>query len=313
MFLEKFTPDKTHVNFFYSENEIFKPIYNYPSNSILPPYTLSNLFTFNNCGLSNKIINEQINNKHIPPLYNINKKQEETENFVNFNINYYNNIYMNRLPIPILPISYDYYPFMLGKKFFGDKSQIYNRKKKQKPFLIKKIKKKKNKNKGKTNKKSISSRQDNDRVKFVRQTLNYYFYNKLTNLIRTNNKIIQKLRKFPEKLINEIAKLNNKKYLNMTLEDLYLNKELYTSIELLNHFEYNLVIINRLIEEKNKEFREKSGVEILLKMKFGDLIKEYLQSAEYKQKMNELNETNGTYFAEKFKYFAINFINNYHN
>ena len=313
MFLEKFIPDKTHVNYFYNENEIFKPIYSYPSNSILQPYKLSNLFAFNNYDLSNNGINQQINNKHTLPFYNINNKQEETENFVNFNINYYNNIYMNRLPIPILPISPIYYPLTLEKNFFGEKYQIYNGKKKQVPFLIKKIKKKKDKNEVKTKKKSKSSRQDNDRVKFVRQTLNYYFYNKIKNLIRPNNTIIQKLRKFPEKLINEIAKLNNKKYLNMTLEDLYLNKELYNSIKLLKSFSYNLVIINRLNEEKNKEFREKSGVEILLKMKFGDLIKEYLQSAEYKQKMNELNKTNGKYFAEKFQYFAINFINNYHN
>ena len=94
----------------------------------------------------------------------------------------------------------------------------------------------------KVNRKNFSSRQDNDRVKFVRQTLNFYIYNKLTNKIKAS-KIKQKLKKFPEKLINEIAKINNKKYLDMTLENLYLNKELYNSKELLKHFEHNLAII----------------------------------------------------------------------
>ena len=147
-------------------------------------------------------------------------------------------------------------------------------------------------------------------MKFVRQTLNFYLYNKLTNIIKSS-KIKQKLKKLPEKLINEIAKLNNKKYLSLTLEDFYTRRELYNSKELLKHFEYNLVIINHLKDEKNKIFLEKYGVEALLKMKFIDLIRIYLQSEQFQQKMNELNENKGAYLSEKFKYFANNFINNY--
>ena len=232
---------------------------------------------------------------------------------MNFNINNYNNLFFNIFSFPILPLPYIYYQFNnFDNKCFEKKCQINKEKKKWIPFSIKKVKKIKNKREKKSNRKSYSSRQDNDRVKFVRQTLNFYLYNKLTNIIKLS-KIKQKLKKFPEKLINEIAKINNKKYLNLTLEDFYTRRELYNSKELLKHFEHNLVIINHIMEENNKNFRETSGVEILLKMKFRDLINQYLKSDEYKQKMTELNKNNGIYFAEKFRYFSDNFINNYQN
>ena len=311
MYPEKYSPNP---NFFSNINENFKLNDNYVSNTIIPSYNITNFYNYNNNrDLSTKNANESITNSNIQSSIDKNKQISETGKILNYNINNYNNLFFNIFSFPILPLPYIYYQFNnFDNKCFEKKCQINKEKKKWIPFSIKKVKKIKNKREKKSNRKSYSSRQDNDRVKFVRQTLNFYLYNKLTNIIKSS-KIKQNLKKFPEKLINEIAKINNKKYLNMTLEDFYIRKELYNSKELLKHFEHNLVIINHIMEENNKNFRETSGVEILLKMKFRDLINQYLQSNEYKQKMTELNKNNGIYFAEKFRYFSDNFINNYQN
>ena len=307
-------PEKnsSNPNFFSNINENFKLNDNYVSNTIIPSYNITNFYNYsNNRDLSTKNANESITNNNIQSSIDKNKQIGETEKILNFNINNYNNLFFNIFSFPILPLPYIYYQFNnFDNKCFEKKCQINKEKKKWIPFSIKKVKKIKNIREKKSNRKSYSSRQDNDRVKFVRQTLNFYLYNKLTNIIKSS-KIKQKLKKFPEKLINEIAKLNNKKYLNLTLEDFYTRRELYNSKELSKHFEYNLVIINHLKDEKNKIFLEKYGVEALLKMKFIDLIRIYLQSEQFQQKMNELNENKGAYLSEKFKYFANNFINNY--
>ena len=315
-------PEKnsSNPNFFSNINENFKLNDNYVSNTIIPSYNITNFYNYsNNRDLSTKNANESISNNNINNIQSSidkNKQIAETEKIINFNINNYNNLYFNIFSIPILPLPYlpyIYYQFNnFDNKCYEKKCEINKEKKKCIPFSIKKVKKIKNIREKKSNRKSYSSRQDNDRVKFVRQTLNFYLYNKLTNIIKSS-KIKQKLKKFPEKLINEIAKINNKKYLNLTLEDFYTRRELYNSKELLKHFEHNLVIINHIMEENNKNFRETSGVEILLKMKFRDIINQYLKSDEYKQKMTELNKNNGIYFAEKFRYFSDNFINNYQN
>ena len=308
MIPETFSSEKLNSNFIYNSNDFFKPYNNYLTSNITSSYKIANFLKyFDNNDFSIKNANKSLINKDILPSIDINKPIIKTEKIVNYNFNNYNNINYNILLNPFLSISYINLYNIFVKKYYGEENKIYKEKKKY--FYIKKIKKNKVK---KANKKSYSSRQDNDRVKFVRQTLNFYLYNKLTNIIKLS-KIKQKLKKFPEKLINEIAKINNKKYLNLTLEDFYTRRELYNSKELLKHFEHNLVIINHIMEENNKNFRETSGVEILLKMKFRDLINQYLKSDEYKQKMTELNKNNGIYFAEKFRYFSDNFINNYQN
>ena len=308
MIPETFSSEKLNSNFIYNSNDFFKPYNNYLTSNITSSYKIANFLKYyDNNELSINNTNKSIINKDILPSIDINKPIIETEKIVNYNFNNYNNINYNILLNPFLSISYINLYNIFVKKYYGEENKIYKEKKKY--FYIKKIKKNKVK---KANKKSYSSRQDNDRVKFVRQTLNFYLYNKLTNIIKLS-KIKQKLKKFPEKLINEIAKINNKKYLNLTLKDFYTRRELYNSKELLKHFEHNLVIINHIMEENNKNFRETSGVEILLKMKFRDIINQYLKSDEYKQKMTELNKNNGIYFAEKFRYFSDNFINNYQN
>ena len=85
------------------------------------------------------------------------------------------------------------------KFFISNETKKIKREKKSLFFLGQK--KKRNKNR----KKFESSRQDNDRTKFVRQVFNSFWYSKLPNIFKKNK--TNKIKKFPQGFINETAKI----------------------------------------------------------------------------------------------------------
>ena len=182
------------------------------------------------------------------------------------------------------------------------KKELVNEKKKEKPikkslfFLGKK--KKRNNNR----KKFESSRQDNDRTKFVRQVFNTYWYGKLPNIFKKNK--TNKIKKFPQGFINETAKIQGQDYLDKSIKYFYTEKKLYKSTEVESYFNYNINFINKLMEGNEKDDLEK-----LFDIKYSDLINEYLESKEF-QKFIESMKIKDIFEANKFKYFAYNFINN---
>jgi len=303
MNFEKFSLMKSYTNDFYNENALFKSFENYPLNSGLFSY----LNYYNYDRLFQKETNEIKTNINIPSIFF--DKNQIFDNYNSINLNRMNFDNVNLIKLPNFPLTYGLSPYNNFEiENIGEKIEIKNEKKKDKLFLIKKTEKLRIIEEKR--KKRFNSRQDNDRVKFVRQILNYYLYQKMMVIIKSYS-IKLKLKKFPEKLINEISQINNKQYLDLTIEELYINKELYNSKKLLKHYEHNLRIINLLYKNKDNEFKEKLGIERLLKMKYKDLINEYLQSNEYKQKIYELNKNNDKYNVEKFKFFANNYIKNY--
>lgn len=159
-------------------------------------------------------------------------------------------------------------------------------------------KKKRNKNR----KKFESSRQDNDRTKFVRQVFNTYWYGKLPNIFKKNK--TNKIKKFPQGFINETAKIRGKDYLDKSIKYFYTEKKLYKPKELESYFNYNINFINKIMEGN-----EKDDLEQLFDIKYTDLINEYLDSKEF-QKFIESMKKKDIFEANKFKYFAENFINN---
>lgn len=159
-------------------------------------------------------------------------------------------------------------------------------------------KKKRNKNR----KKFESSRQDNDRTKFVRQVFNTYWYGKLPNIFKKNK--TNKIKKFPQGFINETAKIRGKDYLDKSIKYFYTEKKLYKQKELESYFNYNINFINKIMEGN-----EKDDLEQLFDIKYTDLINEYLDSREF-QKFIESMKKKDIFEANKFKYFAENFINN---
>ena len=112
-------------------------------------------------------------------------------------------------------------------------------------------KKKRNKNR----KKFESSRQDNDRTKFVRQVFNTYWYGKLPNIFKKNK--TNKIKKFPQGFINETAKIRGQDYLDKSIKYFYSEKKLYKQTELESYFNYNINFINKLMEGNEKDDLEK--------------------------------------------------------
>jgi len=182
------------------------------------------------------------------------------------------------------------------KFFISNETKKIKREKKSVFFLG--LKKKRNKNR----KKFESSRQDNDRTKFVRQVFNSFWYGKLPNIFKKNK--TNKIKKFPQGFINETAKIRGKDYLDKTIKYFYTEKKLYKQKELESYYNYNINFINKMMEGKDKNDLEK-----LFDIKYTDLINEYLESKEFK-KCIELMKKKDSFEANKFQYFAENFINN---
>ena len=159
--------------------------------------------------------------------------------------------------------------------------------------------KKEKKEEIKIKKKCDASRQDNDRTKFIRKTLNIYWYNQIVNAVDQSGK--GRVKKFAERFICRISRIENKEYLDMTLKDFYTKKELYQLCEpkiIKTHFEYNIKII--------EAYKDNPVINNLLSKTFKDLIEEYKSSDKYK----EYSETLIGYKGKKFQYFADNFIVN---
>ena len=148
-------------------------------------------------------------------------------------------------------------------------------------------------------KKCEGSRQDHDRTKFIRKVLNIYWYKQIVDA--TNQSSENHIKKFAEKFIYKISKIENKEYLDMTLKDFYEKKELYQLCEpkiIKSHFEHNIKIIEAL--------KDNPTIDNLLSKKYEDLIREYMDSTEYKK----YTETLYGYKGKKFQYFVKNFISN---
>ena len=181
--------------------------------------------------------------------------------------------------------------------------------KSKKKFICRKIviKEKETMKKGK--KINEPSRQDNVRRMFVRIILNNYYYKKICKTIKIFR--IKKLKKFPGLLIYKVSKIDNKNKMEKTLRDFYADIKLNKKNDAMEkQYEYNLNIIKQLEEDKNKELREKSGLDKLLNIKFKDLIEEFQNSNDYEMEKNEIRKKNVEFEAEKIIKFWDDFIEN---
>lgn len=181
--------------------------------------------------------------------------------------------------------------------------------KSKKKFICRKIviKEKETMKKGK--KINEPSRQDNVRRMFVRIILNNYYYKKICKTIKIFS--IKKLKKFPGLLIYKVSKIDNKNNMEKTLRDFYADIELNQKNYVVEkQYGYNLNIIKQLEEDRNKDIREKSGLEKLLNIKFKDLIEEFQNSNDYEMEKNEIRKKNVEFEAEKIIKFWDDFIEN---
>ena len=146
---------------------------------------------------------------------------------------------------------------------------------------------------------------DNIRRKIKRSFFNKYVIPKLNMILKNNGSNLYFMR-LPQSFVSDICIKNNKKVINMTLSEIFLNEEINvnnTNKDLTNYF-HNLKVINNMDIKENKEFQK------ILNMKFYELFNEYLNSVEFQ--VDEINRLKKKKFENSFisRYISIsrNFI-----
>ena len=145
---------------------------------------------------------------------------------------------------------------------------------------------------------------DNIRVKIKRRFLNHALKDKLNNILKKFG-----CRKcfdfFPKKFSSDIDKVRNKRILNMTLNEIYMNKELYKleKKEGLSKYNRNLDAI------KSNEIKNNEKLKKIFNKTFNQLYEEYINSDIFNiGEINRLKKKYGNDYIERYKILSINLI-----
>ena len=143
---------------------------------------------------------------------------------------------------------------------------------------------------------------DNIRRKIKRAFFNHALVNKLNEKIKKIGLTLY-FEKFPKNFVGDITRNTNKKILNMSLKEIFENKELYGTLELSNYHNNMNILKNEIIIE-NEEINN------ILNKSFSELYEEYINSKEFKiDTINRLKEKKmNDEYIEKYKYFAKNLL-----
>ena len=145
---------------------------------------------------------------------------------------------------------------------------------------------------------------DNIRVKIKRRFLNHALKDKLNNILKKFG-----CRKcfdfFPKKFSSDIDKVRNKRILNMTLKEIYMNKELYKLEKKEGLSKYNRNLDAIISDEiKNNEKLKK-----ILNKTFSQWYEEYINSDIFNiGEINRLKKKYGNDYIERYKILSKNLI-----
>ena len=109
------------------------------------------------------------------------------------------------------------------------------------------------------------------------------------------------LERFPQRLVSDTKKERNKKLLNMTLLEIFEEKDLYKEKELKNYY-HNLKVV------KSKDVQDNFELTMILNKKCYELFEEYLNSEEFQDKIERLKGKNTDDYIEKYINAAKHFI-----
>ena len=144
--------------------------------------------------------------------------------------------------------------------------------------------------------------QDNMRKKIKRGFLNNALIKRLNETLkRIGSKLF--FQKFPQNLVGDINKVSNKEILNMTLLEIFENKELCNEKDLENYY-HNLKVVN------DKEIQENEILKKILNKTYSELYEEYINSKEFKiDEINRLKDKNmEKSYIERYIYLSKHFI-----
>ena len=143
---------------------------------------------------------------------------------------------------------------------------------------------------------------DNMLKKIKRGFLNNALLQKINMLIKNNGGKFF-FEKFQLYFVSDVSKKKNKMLIDMTLEEIYMKKELYHEREL-NYYYRNLKLV------RSKEIQENKELKNVLNKKYYELFEEYINSKEFKiDEINRLKNNNlDDSYIKRYIYLARNFI-----
>ena len=144
--------------------------------------------------------------------------------------------------------------------------------------------------------------QDNIRKKIKRGFINKSLIKKINELLKNSRSKLY-FEKLAQNFVCDITKSSNNKILNMTLEEIFENKELYDQ-KYFDNYNHNLNVL------KSKDIQECQELKEILNKKYCELFEEYINSKEFQiDEINRLkNKEMDDAYIEKYIYLAFHFI-----
>ena len=165
--------------------------------------------------------------------------------------------------------------------------------------------------------KLIGNKRRRNKEDDIRRMIGRRFFNdivlNLINEILKNAGSIISFEKIQQDVVYDLVKKNNKKLLDMSLEQIFTKKDLYRGKNL-EKYNHNLKLINLLKSEEYNDIRQSTQIDRILNMTYYDLFQEYITSNEFVEEINRLKNNKMKFddsYIEKYIYYSLNFINNF--
>ena len=165
--------------------------------------------------------------------------------------------------------------------------------------------------------KFIGNKRRRNKEDDIRRMIGRRFFNdivlNLINEILKNAGCIISFEKIQQDVVYDLVKKNNKKLLDMSLEQIFTKKDLYRGKNL-EKYNHNLKLINLLKSEEYNDIRQSTQIDRILNMTYYDLFQEYITSNEFIEEINRLKNNKMKFddsYIEKYIYYSLNFINNF--
>jgi len=165
--------------------------------------------------------------------------------------------------------------------------------------------------------KLIGNKRRRNKEDDIRRMIGRRFFNdiilNLINEILKNAGCIISFEKIQQDVVYDLVKKNNKKLLDMSLEQIFTKKDLYRGKKL-EKYNHNLKLINLLKSEEYNDIRQSTQIDRILNLKYYDLFQEYITSNEFVEEINRLKNNKMKFddsYIEKYIYYSLNFINNF--
>ena len=156
------------------------------------------------------------------------------------------------------------------------------------------------------------NKEDDIRRMIGRRFFNDIILNLINEILKNAGSIIS-FEKIQQDVVYDLVKKNNKKLLDMSLEQIFTKKDLYRGKNL-EKYNHNLKLINLLKSEEYNDIRQSTQIDRILNMTYYDLFQEYITSNEFVEEINRLKNNKMKFddsYIEKYIYYSLNFINNF--